>query len=217
MGSVLPLGWGNGKAGALAAEELVQQMKVLPLVVLGVVVILGILLYWVSTKSKMSTELSAYRERKPEEKPVPTAPKTAVGPKKDDVEAQAPPTDPGAKILEGADRAFKTGYFETALMFYKDFELRYAGSDTYDQNSIRVFERIHTSAASSEKKDPEIPQYLDTRRKLYEEWKRLKALVASRSAAAVKEELQKFSGSLPPKDGRKAIIEAWLAPAKEEK
>jgi hypothetical protein len=201
----------------LAAEELVQQMKVLPLVVLGIVVILGILLYWVSTKTKITTDSSSSREPKPEEKPPQTVPKTHSESKKEAVDVQEPPKDPGAKILEGADRAFKTGYFETALVFYKDFELRYAGSDTYDQNSIRVFERIHTASASSEKRDPDLPKYLDTRRRLHEEWKRLKALVTSQSATAAKAELEKFLGSLPPKDGRRPIVEGWLAPAKDEK
>lgn len=192
-----------------------DRIKVLPLVVLVAVVVLGLLLYWVTTRPNSELDRAALQDAKRQIAPAPApAPKAAAPvPAKEEPVAQ----DPGSKILEGADGAFKKGYFETALMFYKDFELRYAGSEIYDQNAIKVFERIHSSAASSEKKDPDLPSYLDTRRRVYEEWKQLRAKVAGSSAEALKAELQKYRDALPAKDGRRAVIDGWLAPAKEGK
>lgn len=191
-----------------------DRIKVLPLVVLAAVVVLGLLLYWVTTRPNSELDRAAVQDAK--RQIAPTPPPKAAAPSAPAKEEPAP-QDPGSKILEGADGAFKKGYFETALMFYKDFELRYAGTDLYDQNAIKVFERIHSSAASSEKKDPDLPPYLDSRRRLYEEWKQLRAKVTGSSAEALKAELQKYRDALPAKDGRRAVIDGWLAPAKEGK
>jgi len=203
------------KGQILASVELMQMMdrvKVFPLAVLGALVLFGLLVWWAVARSK-SVESSIVQD--PIEPPVapakiPSAPSPSV---------EAPPVakDPGEKILEGADRAFQTGYYETALMFYKDFELRYAGTETYDRHAIRVYERIHTSGASMKKKDETLPAYLDSRRKAAEEWKRLKPLLAAAPTEASRAELKKYEDALPQRDGRRIIIDSWLAPDRGEK
>jgi hypothetical protein len=184
----------------LAEFELIQmadRIKVFPLVVLGVVVVMGLVLYWVATRGG-------------ETKPAPEAAPTPV-PRPPRVEAPPPTNDPGQKILDGADGAFQNKMYPTALMFYKDFELRYAGTDVYDRNIATVWERIHTSNASSPpaKQEAELPAYLAKRRKLADEWTRLKPLLASPPSEASRPELLKFLEALPPPDGRRRIIEAW--------
>lgn len=203
------------KGQILASVELILMMdrvKVFPLAVLGTLVLFGLLVWWAVARSK-SVESSIVQD--PIEPPaapskIPSAPSPSV---------EAPPVakDPGEKILEGADRAFQTGYYETALMFYKDFELRYAGTETYDRHAIRVYERIHTSGASMPKKDETLPAYLDARRKAAEEWKRLKPLLAAAPTDAGRAELKKYEDALPQRDGRRAIIDAWLSPERGEK
>ena len=74
---------------------------------------------------------------------------------------------------------------------------------------IKVWERIHSSGASMAKKDESLPAYLDSRRKLAEEWKRVKPLLAAAPTAESTTEVQKFFESLPPTDGRRKPIEAW--------
>ncbi len=187
-----------------------DRIKVFPLAVLGALVVFGLLVWLAVAKSKAEEA-----KPPPDRIPIPTAPvkfQPAPSPT-----AEAPPVakDPGEKILEGADRAFQTGYYETALMFYKDFELRYAGSETYDRHAIRVFERIHTSGASMTKKDATLPAYIDGRRKAAEEWKRLKPLTAAPPTDASRAELKKYEEALPPRDGRRALIDAWLTPAEK--
>jgi hypothetical protein len=199
----------------LASVELVQMMdrvKVFPLAVLGALVFFGLLVWWAVARSKSVESLVVQDPIEPPVVPakIPSAPSPSV---------EAPPVakDPGEKILEGADRAFQTGYYETALMFYKDFELRYAGTETYDRHAIRVYERIHTSGASMVKKDETLPAYLDARRKAAEEWKRLKPQLAAPATDAGRAELKKYEDALPPRDGRRAIIDAWLSPERGEK
>jgi hypothetical protein len=104
-------------------------------------------------------------------------------------------------------------------MFYKDFELRYAGTEVYDRNITRVWERIHTSNASmkKDKQEAELPAYLQSRRKLAEEWKRIKPLLGGAASAETRAEVLKFQDSLPPPDGRRRVIDAWLAPPKDGK
>jgi len=41
--------------------------------------------------------------------------------------------------------------------------------------------------------------------------------VTAQSAEALKAELEKFRAALPDKDGRRAVIDGWLAPPKEGK
>jgi len=199
----------------LASVELVQMMdrvKVFPLAVLGALVFFGLLVWWAVARSK-SVESSIVQD--PIEPPV--APSKIQSAPSPSVEAPPVAKDPGEKILEGADRAFQTGYFETALMFYKDFELRYAGTETYDRNANKVYERIHTSGASMTKKDETLPAYIGARRKAAEEWKRLKPQLGAAPTDASRAELKKYEDSLPPRDGRRAIIDAWLSPERGEK
>ena len=99
--------------------------------------------------------------------------------------------------------------FPTSLKFYKDFELRYAGTEVYDRNITKVWERIHTSNASMAKKDETLPEYLETRRKLADEWKRIKPLLDAPPGAESKEQVRKYAESLPADDGRLKIIDAW--------
>ena len=178
--------------------QMADRIKIFPLVALGVVVAMGLLLYWVATRP---------RETKPDpapEAPRPPAPKATVEP--------PPPTDdPGQKILDGADGAFRREMFPTALMFYKDFELRYAGSDVYERHETLLWERIHTSNAKCppQQQEADLPLYLEKRRKLAEEWKRLKPRMTVPPSAEAKTELDKFLESLPPMDGRRKIIDAW--------
>jgi len=203
------------KGRILASVELMQmadRVKVFPLAVLGALVFFGLLVWWAVARSK-SVESSIVQD--PIEPPAaPTKLQPAASPS---VEAPPVAKDPGEKILEGADRAFQTGYYETALMFYKDFELRYAGTETYDRNAIKVYERIHTSAAKMPKKDEALPAYLDARRKAADEWKRLKLQLAAAPTDAGRAELKKYEDALPPRDGRRAIIDAWLSPERGEK
>jgi hypothetical protein len=188
--------------------QMADKIKVFPLVILAVLVVLGLVLYFVATRKSET-------RREAEGSPVDPAPggkpeprERPAGPK-GSVEAPPPSNDPGQKILEGADNAFKNGWFDAALKFYKDFELRYAGTEVYDRNITKVWERIHTSGASMPKKDETLPAYLDSRRKLADEWKRIKPLLGAAPTAESKAELQKFFNALPPADGRLKLIEAW--------
>jgi hypothetical protein len=189
-----------------------DRVKVFPLAVLAALLVFGVLVWWAIRKSK-AEEFAPPPDSGSQ--PVPTAPVKFQPSASPSVDAPPVAKDPGEKILEGADRAFQTGYYETALMFYKDFELRYAGSETYDRNALRVFERIHTSSASMSKKDATLPAYLDARRKATEEWKRLKPLIAAPPTDAGRAELKKYEEALPDRDGRRALIDAWLAPAEK--
>ncbi|MBV8881243.1 MAG: hypothetical protein JO332_14855 [Planctomycetaceae bacterium] len=191
-----------------------DRIKVFPLAVLGALALFGLLVWWAIARSKaQEARIPGPDEPIVDMKPPPAG--TPQGTKiqsapSPSVEAPPPARDPGEKILEGADRAYDTGYYETALMFYKDFELRYAGTETYDRHAIRVFERIHTSAAKMPKKDETLPAYVDARRKAADDWKRLKPLMAAAPTDATRAELKKYLDSLPPRDGRRAPIEAWL-------
>lgn len=202
------------KGSILAAVELMdmaERVKVFPLVVLGALVVFGLLLWWAVSKSRAGGE-SVQAPVQPQARVRPTPPST-------DPSEGAPPVaaDPGQKILEGADGAYSRGMFETALKFYKDFELWYAGTQTYDRNSIRVFERIHSSGAQMKVKDETLPAYLATRRKAAEDWKRLQLLMASPPTDASRAELKAYEDALPPRDGRRALIDAWLSPDRGEK
>lgn len=104
------------------------------------------------------------------------------------------PEDPGAQILEGADRAFKAGAYGVALMMYKDYELRYAGSPGYASNAPRVWELMRTSSTMSDEPDPALPGYLDERKRLQEAWLKLPA-----------GDRADFLASLPTLDGRKRL------------
>jgi hypothetical protein len=198
--------------------DMVDRIKVFPLAVLGTMVLFGLLVWWAIARSKSREpniagpdDLQFSSDTGP--KPAPKL-KPAASPS---VEAPPPAKDPGEKILEGADRAYETEYYETALKVYKDFELRYAGSETYDRHAIRIFERIHTSAAKMNKKDETLPAYLDARRKAADEWKRLKPFLASAPTDSSRAELRKYMESLPPLDGRRTIIGDWLASTGGEK
>src|SRR4051812_217634 len=103
--------------------EMADRVKVFPLAVLGALVFFGLLVWWAVARSK-SVESSIVQDPiEPLAVPAPSKLPPSPSPS---VEAPPVAKDPGEKILEGADRAFQTGYYETALMFYKDFELRYA-------------------------------------------------------------------------------------------
>ncbi|RPH51907.1 MAG: hypothetical protein EHM91_00750 [Planctomycetota bacterium] len=177
--------------------QMADRIKIFPLVALAVVGVMGLVLYWVSTRP---------RETKSDPVVEPPRPPAAVP-----IEAPPPTNDPGQKILDGADGAFKRQMFPTALMFYKDFELRYAGSEVYDRQITLVWERIHTSNAQCppQQQEADLAVYLDKRRKLADQWKRLKPLLAVPPTAETKAELEKFQESLPPMDGRRKIIDAW--------
>jgi len=181
--------------------QMAEKIKIFPLVILAALIVLGVLLYFVATRKSET-------RRDVEGNVVDTTPKIPAAPSRN-VEPPPPSNDPGQKILDGADGAFRSGMFETALKFYKDFELRYAGTEVYDRNLTKVWERIHSSGASMPKKDESLPAYLDSRRKLADEWKRIKPLLGSAPSAESKAEVQKFFESLPPTDGRRKPIEAW--------
>jgi hypothetical protein len=183
-----------------------DRVKVFPLAVLAALVVFGLLIWWAVAKSK-AAERAIVQD--PIEPP-PVAPAKIQAAPSASVEAPPVAKDPGQKILEGADGAYDRGMFETALKFYKDFELWYAGSETYDRNANRVFERIHTSGARMPKKDETLPAYIDSRRKAAEEWKRLKPLIAAPPTDASRAELRKYEDALPPRDGRRALVDAWL-------
>ncbi len=176
--------------------QMADRIKIFPLVALAVIVVMGLVLYWVSTRP---------RETRPDPIPQPAPARTPT------VEAPPPTNDPGQKILDGADGAFRKELFPTALMFYKDFELRYAGTDVYERNETLLWERIHTSNAKCppQQQEADMPVYLEKRRKLADEWKRLKPRMAVPPTAEAKAELEKFLESLPPLDGRRKIIDAW--------
>lgn len=181
--------------------QMADRIKIFPLVVLAAVVVMGLVLYWVATKGSKT-------KPPPASEPAPAASPDSPKPT---VQAPPPTNDPGQKILDGADGAFRNKMFPTALMFYKDFELRYAGTDVYDRNLTLVWERIHTSNASCPKQQQEadLPAYLEKRRKLADEWRRLKPLLTTPPSDAARAEFQKFMDSLPPTDGRRKIIDAW--------
>lgn len=197
-----------------ASLDLVQigeHVKVFPLVVLGVLLALGGLIYVGMKFGDKADPLPAPRPDLPVSKQLP-----AVNPVTPKVDAPPPPNqDPGAKILEGADRAFQQQFYETALKFYLDFDLRYAGSDVHERNVARVWEQIRASAAGMPKKDETIPAQLEARRKLHAEWTQLRSTVAQNPAEAPKARIQAFLDALPPKDGRRPKVEAWLAAPKD--
>ena len=175
-----------------------ERIKVFPIVLLTAVVLISLVLYWVSrTKEPQRDVEGRIVEPPPQQDVVSTKPP---------VQAPPPTNDPGQKILDGADGAFRAEMYPTALKFYKDFELRYAGTEVYDRNLTRLWERIHSSHAlsSKDKQDPDLPAYLESRRKLADEWKKLQPLSDSSRA-----EVEKFLEKLPPQDGRRKIIDAW--------
>lgn len=200
-----------------------DRINVFPLAVLGTMALFGLLVWWAIAKSKSDLpRIPGPNEPVEAVKPAPSQAGAPVGTKirsapSPSVEAPPPAKDPGEKILEGADRAYDTAYYETALMFYKDFELRYAGTETYDRNAIRIFERIHTSAAKMPKKDETLPAYLDARRKAADEWKKIKPLLTAPTTDPTRAEVRKYLDSLPPRDGRRSMLEAWLSPTGGEK
>jgi hypothetical protein len=120
--------------------------------------------------------------------------------------------NPGEKILRGADRAYETKYFETALKFYKDFDLRYAGTDTYQAHVPQVWEKMRACDLAMPQRDAGLPAYLEERQKLDVEWWRLR----ERRLPDAREELRKFLDRLPPGDGRRALVEAQLASGGEK-
>jgi hypothetical protein len=186
----------------VAEIELIQmadRIKIFPLVALAVVVVMGLVLYWVATRPRATKQDPG------------AAPPAPAAPPRGTVEAPPPSSDPGQKILDGADGAFQRKMFPTALMFYKDFELRYAGSDVFERNETLVWERIHTSNAQCppQQKEADLAAYLDKRRKLADEWRRLKPLMTEPPTAESKTAVEKFQDTLPPMDGRRKIIDAW--------
>jgi len=179
---------------------MMAQTRILPLIALGVFVVVGVILYLVAIKG-----------RKPDAPLEPPAPQQPQPQPRGTVEAPPPTNDPGSKILEGADRAFQVGQFPAALKFYKDFELRYAGTDVWERSLTHVWERLHTSNASSPKnqQEPDLAAYIDARRKLADEWKRLKPLAQAAPTDESRAEIEKYLNTLPPADGRRKILDAW--------
>jgi len=180
-----------------------ERVRIFPIVALTSFLIVGLIVYWVS------------RKKAPEKAggvpAVDPTPKRDVVAAKPQVAAPPPTNDPGQKILDGADGAFRAEMYPTALKFYKDFELRYAGSEAYDRNLTRLWERIHSSHAMSpkDKQEPDLPAYLETRRKLADEWKKLKPLTEAAPTPESRAEVEKFLEKLPPQDGRRKIVDAW--------
>jgi len=163
--------------------------------VLGAAVVFGAVAvyFWVVVRSS--------REQTPKPNPAAQVPKGPPEPP-----PAAAPKDPGERILDGADGAFKAGYYETALMFYKDYDLRYAGSASYADRAPRIWELIRTSSTMSGKPDPALPAYLEERKRLHEEWQKL--------PAGAGDEVRKYLEALPPKDGRRAPLEERFAEKK---
>lgn len=126
------------------------------------------------------------------------------------VPAELDDKSPGEKILLGADRAFQTKYFETALKFYKDYDLRYAGTDSYDAHVPGLWEKMRAAEAAMTPRAAGFAEYLAGRIQLDSEWKKLRA----RPAAEAQEDLKKFLARLPEQDGRRALIESRLAEKK---
>ena len=137
----------------------------------------------------------------PRENPAANAPKGPPPPP-----PAAAPKDPGERILDGADGAFKAGFYETALKFYLDYDLRYAGSDAYADRAPRIWEMIRTTATMSGKAELAPPGYVEERKRLHEEWLKL--------PAGPGDEVKKYLESLPPKDGRRAPLEERFAEKK---
>jgi hypothetical protein len=185
--------------------QMADRIKILPLVALGALVLVGLVIYFVSRKPRdPAPDFADHPAAAP-----PAPPRVAEPP--------PPSKNPGEKILEGADGAYQKGMYPTALMFYKDFELRYAGTEVYDQNILKVWERIHTCGAKLDRKDEALPAYLEARRKLAEDWKKIKPLTAAPATPEAREQARTFEESLPPSDGRRKVLSAWLAPGKDEK
>jgi hypothetical protein len=169
----------------------------------GAVVVFGLLLAygWFVARSP---------KEGPRENPAAQAPKTGQAPPAPPEKPEA--KDPGERILEGAERAFKTGFYGTAFKFYKDYDLRYAGSPGYAGNAPRVWELMRTSNTMSDKPEPDLDAWLEARRRLHEEWQKLPAGDGEETRAALKKHLE----SLPPLDGRKLLLEERLAGAEKK-
>lgn len=132
--------------------------------------------------------------------PDPFAP-ALEGPK----EEAAPVDVAGAKILEGADRAFKAGFFETAAKFYVDFDLRYAGTDVYAERAARVWEQLRLCYASMGQSGEAVDKALQARKDLHARWQALRD-----DPQAPPGQLRAFLAELPAGDGRRPLIEARL-------
>ena len=133
--------------------------------------------------------------------PDPFAPGTPVAP-----EPSVQDVDfAGAKILEGADRAYKAGFFETAAKFYVDFDLRYAGTKVYDEKAERVWEQLRLCYASMGQSGEAVNKALQARRELHERWQRLRDDPKASPAT-----LKAFLEDLPAGDGRRPLVEARL-------
>jgi len=134
--------------------------------------------------------------------PDPFGPGTPVGP-----EPRVQDVDlAGAKILEGADRAFKAGFFETAAKFYVDFDLRYAGTKVYDDKAPRVWEQLRLCYASMGQSGEAVDRPLKARKDLHARWQALRDDPQAAPAA-----LKAFLADLPAGDGRRPLVEARLS------
>lgn len=114
----------------------------------------------------------------------------------------------GAKILEGAERAFKADFHETAAKFYLDFDLRYAGTTVYERRAPEVWERLRLCYAAMGQSGEAVDKALAARRSLHDRWPRMS------EGEATAAELKAYLAELPAGDGRRPRIEKRIAEAR---
>jgi hypothetical protein len=119
------------------------------------------------------------------------------------VAADGPEAAP-MKVLEAAERAFKAEFWETAMKFYQDFDLRHAGSKTYDLYSPWVWEQMKLCAQKMGRLEHETAKLTAERGALQERWLKAKA--------GTEAERKALWADLPQQDGRRAKLEAAPRP-----
>jgi hypothetical protein len=108
-------------------------------------------------------------------------------------------------ILNGAEKASKRRMPETAIRFYEDVDLRFAHTNVYARYAPVIWDEMTKGHAASGTGTEAVARYIAGRKALHERWLKLKA------GPRAKPELEAFLKELPPDDGRRPQVEAWLA------
>jgi hypothetical protein len=107
-------------------------------------------------------------------------------------------------ILHGAERAYRGGLPETALRFYEDVDLRFSHTEVYAQACGLIWEEMTKCHVALGAGAEAAPRYIAARKALHERWLKLKA------GPRTKADVEAFLKDLPPDDGRRPQVEAWV-------
>ena len=109
------------------------------------------------------------------------------------------------KILNGAEKAAKSRMEPTAVRFYEDVDLRYSHTNVYERYAPVIWEEMMKGHAATGSGTEAVARFIEGRKALRDRWRKLKA------GPRAKPELEAFLKELPPLDGRRPHVEAWLA------